>query len=358
MVQYMYLLMPPSERHLFFYGNKVECWIGDYKVSGFLDTYHRRIDYIRISVTDRCDLSCIYCTGSEVPRLAHDDIMRYEEIQRIVQAAARLGVKGLRITGGEPLARPNIDKLLKMLVQIEGIEDITLTTNGTLLAKYAEELKAAGLKRVNISLDTFKADKYKQITGKDKLKDVLDGIEAAKKANLTPVKINTVVMRGVNDDEILDFARVTIDEGWHVRFIELMPLVSSEGKSNKLVSVKEMMAIIGESLGGLEPCLTTSGRGPAKYYKLPNAKGTIGFIGPVTECFCATCNRFRITADGKMRPCLLEDDEIDIKGPLRNGADIDELVKLLKQAVELKRERHRLSETYTHGQRQMWQIGG
>ena len=327
-------------------------------MSGFLDTYHRRIDYIRISVTDRCDLSCIYCTEKEVPRLSHNDIMRYEEIQRIVQAAARLGVKSLRITGGEPLARPNIGTLLELLVQVEGIDDITLTTNGTLLGKYAEELKAAGLKRVNISLDTFKADKYLQITGSDKLKDVLDGIEAAKKAHLTPVKINTVVMRGVNDDELLDFARMSAGEGWHVRFIELMPLVSSGVEGNKLVSVREMMATIEESLGELEPCLTTSGRGPAKYYRLPNAEGTIGFIGPVTECFCATCNRFRITADGGLRPCLLEDDEIDIKGPLRNGAGIDELEKLMKQAVVLKRERHRLNETYTHGQRQMWQIGG
>ncbi|MFH1662955.1 MAG: GTP 3',8-cyclase MoaA [Chloroflexota bacterium] len=327
-------------------------------MSGFLDTYHRNIDYMRISVTDRCDLSCIYCTEKAVPCLPHDDILRYEEIQRIVQAAAKLGVKSLRITGGEPLVRPNISKLVELLVQVEGINDITLTTNGTLLSQCAEELKAAGLKRVNISLDTFKADKYKKITGSDKLKDVLDSIELAKKVGLTPVKINTVVMRGVNDDEILDFARISASEGWNVRFIEMMPLVNTGLKDNKLVSVKEMMATIEESLGKLEPCLTTSGNGPAKYYKLPNAEGTIGFIGPVTECFCATCNRFRVTADGGLRPCLLEDDEIDIKGPLRNGAGIDELKELMQQAVALKRERHRLNETYTHGQRQMWQIGG
>ncbi len=327
-------------------------------MSGFLDTYHRRIDYIRISVTDRCDLSCIYCTERAVPRLLHSGILRYEEIQRVVQAAARLGVRSLRITGGEPLMRPNISTLIELLIKVEGIDDITLTTNGTLLGKYAEELKEAGLKRVNISLDTFKADRYKQITGSDKLKDVLDSIEAAQKAGLTPVKINTVVMRGINDDELLDFARISASEGWHVRFIEMMPLVNSEIEGRKLVSVKEIMATIKQSLGELEPCLTTSGRGPAKYYRLPNAEGTIGFIGPVTECFCATCNRFRITADGGLRPCLLEDDEIDIKTPLRNGANIDELEKLMKQAAALKRERHRLNETYTHGQRQMWQIGG
>jgi cyclic pyranopterin phosphate synthase len=327
-------------------------------LSGFLDTYHRRIDYMRISITDRCDLSCVYCTEQAVPCLAHEEILRYEEIQRIVQAAARLGVKGLRITGGEPLVKSNISKLIELLVQVEGIDDITLTTNGTLLGKYAEELKAAGLKRVNISLDTFKADIFKEITGSDKLKDVLDGIEAAEKAGLTPVKINTVVVRGINDGEILDFARMTASEGWNVRFIEMMPLVNPGNKGNKMVSVREIMAAIEGSLGELEPCLTTSGRGPAKYYKLPDAEGTIGFIGPVTECFCATCNRFRITADGRLRPCLLEDDEIDIKGPLRNGAGIDELEELMKQAAALKRKKHRLNETYTHGQRQMWQIGG
>ena len=327
-------------------------------MSEFLDTYHRRIDYMRISITDRCDLSCIYCTEQAVPCLAHEEILRYEEIQRIVQAAARLGVKGLRITGGEPLVKSNISKLIELLVQVEGIDDITLTTNGALLGRYAEELKAAGLKRVNISLDTFKADRFKEITGSDKLKDVLDGIEAAKKAGLTPVKINTVVMRGINDNEILDFARMTASEGWHVRFIEMMPLVNQGNKGSKMVSVREIRETIEGSIGELEHCLATSGRGPAKYYKLPNAEGTIGFIGKVTECFCATCNRFRITADGRLRPCLLEDDEIDIKGPLRNGAGIDELEELMQKAAVLQREKHRLNETYTHGQRQMWQIGG
>ncbi len=327
-------------------------------MSGFMDTYHRRIDYMRISITDRCDMSCIYCTERTVPRLSHDDILRYEEIHKAVQAAARLGVKGLRITGGEPLVRPDVSKLVEMLVQVDGIDDITLTTNGTLLGKYARELKAAGLQRVNISLDAFKADKYKKITGSDKLKDVLESIEIARKVGLTPVKINTVVMRGINDDELLDFARMSISDGWHVRFIEMMPFVNSGIEDKRLVSVEEMMKIIQGSLGELEPCLTKTGRGPAKYYRLPNAEGTVGFIGPVTDCFCATCNRFRMTADGGLRPCLLEDDEIDVKTPLRNGASIDELEGLMEKAVSLKRKRHRLNGTYTHGQRQMWQIGG
>ena len=327
-------------------------------MSGLLDTYHRRIDYMRISVTDRCDLRCIYCTEKSVPRLTHGDILRYEEIQKIVQAAARLGVKSLRITGGEPLMRPDLGNLIKMLVQVEGIDDISLTTNGTLLSRYADELKVAGLKRVNISLDTFKADKFKSITGSDKLKDVFSGIEAAKKARLEPIKINVVVMRGINDNEILDFARMSINEGWHVRYIEKMPLVTAELDNNQLVSVAEMMATVQKSLGQLEPCMAAVGNGPAKYYKLPNARGTIGFIGPVTDCFCSQCNRFRITADGGLRPCLLEDDEIDIKGPLRSGASIGELEQLMRQAAALKRERHRLNETFVPGRKKMWQIGG
>jgi len=327
-------------------------------MAGLLDTFHRRIDYMRISVTDRCDLSCIYCTERSVPRLSHYDILRYEEIQRVVQAAARLGVESLRITGGEPLVRPNLSMMVELMVQVEGIKDISLTTNGTLLSRYAAELKEAGLKRVNISLDTFKADRYKYITGSDKLKDVLNSIETAKKAQLTPVKINVVVMKGVNDDELLDFARMSVSEGWHVRFIEEMPLVVPDIGGNKLVAVKEMKDTIQESLGKLEPCLTTSGKGPAKYYRLSHAEGTLGFIGPVTECFCATCNRFRLTADGGLRPCLLEDDEIDIKGPLRDGATIDELEGLMRQAAALKRERHRLNGDFVPGQRRMWQIGG
>jgi cyclic pyranopterin phosphate synthase len=327
-------------------------------VAGLLDTFHRRIDYMRISVTDRCNLRCVYCTQRTIPNLSHYDILRYEEIQRIVQAAARLGIKSLRITGGEPLVRPNLNRLVELLVLIEGIEDISLTTNGTLLAKYAADLNNAGLKRVNISLDTFKVDKFKYITGSDKLKDVLSGIETAKKIQLTPVKINMVVMRGINDDEILDFAQMSISEGWHIRFIEEMPLVVSELEDSKLVAIQEMMTIIQGHLGNLEPCLTTSGKGPAKYYRLPNAEGTIGFIGPVTSCFCATCNRFRLTADGGLRPCLLEDNEIDIKKPLRNGATIEKLEELMLQAVALKKKRHRLNKNFTPGQRQMWQIGG
>jgi cyclic pyranopterin phosphate synthase len=325
---------------------------------GIIDSFHRQIDYMRISVTDRCNLRCIYCTAQLAPRLTHDDILRYEEIQRVVQAGAGLGVKKIRLTGGEPLVRPELDKLVELISRVEGIDEITLTTNGIFLAKYAVQLKAAGLKRVNVSLDTFKSKRFKRITGGDGLDNVLRGIEAARAAGLDPVKINMVVLKGINDDELLDFARTSVSDGWHVRFIEEMPLVNSEVNENRMVSVQEMMTVIQDSLGKLEPFFSASGNGPAKYYRLPGASGTIGFIGPVTECFCSQCNRFRLTADGRLRPCLLEDDEIDLKGPLRNGAGVQELEELMQQAAALKRERHRLGGGFMPGKRQMWQIGG
>lgn len=327
-------------------------------MSGIVDSYHRRINYMRVSVTDRCNLCCIYCTTSSVPRLSHDDILRYEEIHRVVQAAAGLGVNKLRLTGGEPLVRLNLSRLVELLSQVEGIDEVSLTTNGILLDKHAAELKAAGLRRVNISLDTFMTDKFQLITGSDKLKDVLRGIEAAKKADLNPVKVNMVVLKGINDDELLDFARMTVNEGWHVRFIEYMPFANSRVEGNRLVAIGEIMAIIQESLGELEPCWPTSGNGPARYYQLPGAQGTIGFIGAITECFCAECNRFRLTADGWLRPCLLDDDEVDIKGPLRSGASIEELGQLIQAAAALKRAQHHLGEEPAPAKRQMRQIGG
>jgi cyclic pyranopterin phosphate synthase len=289
--------------------------------------------------------------------MSHDDILRYEEILQVVQAAARLGVRRIRLTGGEPLVRPEISNLVKLISQVEDIDEISLTTNAILLSKYAAELKAAGLKRVNISLDTFKAARFQHITGHDKLGNVLEGIEAARQEGLNPVKINVVVVKGLNDDELLDFARASMSDGWHVRFIEQMPLTTGI-KDNGLVPVKDIIDTINNSLGQLEPYQTVSGNGPAKYYRLPRAEGTIGFIGPLTDCFCSGCNRFRLTADGRLRPCLLEDVEIDLKSPLRNNATTADIENLMQQAAALKQERHRLSKDFSLGKRQMWQIGG
>jgi len=328
-----------------------------------VDNYQRRINYLRISVTDHCDLRCIYCTAHQVERLSHNDILRYEEIERIVRASAQMGINSIRLTGGEPLMRPHLEVLVGMLKKIDGIDDISMTTNATVLARHAENLAAAGLDRVNISLDSLNAERFHYMTGRGKLSTVLEGIEAARKAGLNPVKINTVLLKGINDSEILDFAAKTVTDGWHVRFIEYMPFAcdGSQGSTfaqNQTVSDAEIKGIIAGNMGELTPVMPSRGYGPAKYYQLENAKGTIGFIGAVTDCFCSKCNRMRLTADGRLRPCLLDDDEIDIKTPMRRGLSDEELRKLMSQAVDIKHEKHRLGEHVLPAARQMWQIGG
>jgi len=325
-------------------------------MTGILDSFGRSINYLRVSVTDRCNLRCLYCMPPEgVPQMPHSEILSYEEVQTVVRAATELGINRIRLTGGEPLVRAELPKLIKMLSQIEGIQELSLTTNGTFLKKYALELKQAGLSRVNVSLDTFKADKFQYITRLGKLKDVLEGIEAANEAGFHPVKINTVVMRGINDDEILDFARMTYEEGCHVRFIELMPF---KGVA-EFVSSAELRQHI-SLLGKLEPCASITGNGPAIYYRLSGAKGTIGFISPLSELsFCSRCNRMRLTPDGRLRPCLLGEDEIDLKMPLRNNASMEELKRLILKAVSSKPEHHHLEGGNVRlVKRKMSQIGG
>ena len=328
-------------------------------MSGLSDSFQRPINYLRISVTDRCNLRCIYCMPVEGIRLmSHGDILTYEEINIIAKAAAELGINRIRITGGEPLARLGVPRLVHMIAQIDGIKDIALTTNGVLLARYAAELKKAGLWRVNVSLDTLKEDKFEFITrSNESLGAVLDGIEVARSVGLNPVKINVVVMYGINDDELLDFATKTINDGWHVRFIELMPLTGTSTLASQFMPVSEMRKRL-ELLGELEPCLPSAGNGPAKYFRFPHANGTIGFITPVSEHFCVRCNRLRLTADGKLRPCLLDDYEIDLKSPLRSGLSSDGLKQLIEEAVANKPLRHHLAEGYTPKDRPMTQVGG
>jgi len=270
--------------------------------------------------------------------------------------AAELGINKVRITGGEPLVRTGLSSLIRMLAQIDAIDDIALTTNGTLLAQYAGELKTAGLRRVNISLDTLKPDKFRLITrGGVDLDSVLEGIDAAGAAGLNPIKINVVVMAGSNDDELLDFARKTIEEGWHVRFIEQMPF-NQELADSSFVPVNEMRERLA-ALGELEPS-TVKGNGPAKYYRLPQAKGTIGFITPVSQHFCFHCNRLRLTADGKLRPCLLSEREFDLRQPLRQGISAEELKKLIKRAVDSKPRQHKLAQGCVPQDRPFSQVGG
>jgi cyclic pyranopterin phosphate synthase len=338
-------------------------WLQDnlkYKeaMSNLVDSFSRRIDYMRVSVTDRCDLHCIYCSDRTLSPLTHDEILRYEEIERVVEAAARLGVTKIRLTGGEPLARLHITRLVKMLSSIQGIEEVSMTTNATMLATFAEELKAAGLRRVNISLDTLKRKKFEHITGSDKLQDVLEGIDTARQAGLEPVKINIVVLKGVNDDEIPDFVRKTVTDGWNIRFIEHMPFQNHLTLGEGFVSVAEIKEIIQKTCGELITGHPGVGNGPAKYYRLANAHGTVGFIGAVTECFCQGCNRFRLTADGKLRPCLLDDDEVDIRDALRRGATITELAEIIQSAAVQKQGQHHLAEGSIPMVRSMRQIGG
>jgi len=328
-------------------------------MSGLSDSFQRPINYLRISVTDRCNLRCIYCMPVEGIRLmSHGDVLTYEEINIIAKAAAELGINRIRITGGEPLARLGVPGLVHMIAQIDGIKDIALTTNGVLLARYATELKKAGLRRVNVSLDTLKQDKFEFITrSNENLGDVLQGIEMAKSVGLNPVKINVVVMYGVNDDELLDFANKTINDGWHVRFIELMPSAGASTIASQFVPVSEMRKRL-ELLGKLEPCLPSAGNGPAKYFRFPHTSGTVGFITPVSEHFCFHCNRLRLTADGKLRPCLLADYELDLKSPLRSDMPSAGIKKLIEEAVVNKPLRHHLAEGYTPKDRPMTQVGG
>ncbi|MFC1983666.1 GTP 3',8-cyclase MoaA [Chloroflexota bacterium] len=328
-------------------------------MTGLSDSFQRPINYLRISVTDRCNLRCIYCMPSDgISLMPHDAILTYEEIYTVALAAAELGIDRVRLTGGEPLVRPELSKLIQMLAHLDAINDISLTTNGLLLSRYATKLKQAGLQRVNVSLDTLKQDKFEFITRRNNnLSDVLEGIEAARSMGLNPVKINVVVMAGINDDELLDFATKTIDEEWHVRFIELMLPVGVSTTASQFIPVSDMRKHL-EILGELEPCPSSVGNGPAKYFRFPQAKGTIGFITPVSEHFCFRCNRLRLTSNGKLRPCLLAEDEIDLKQPLRSGISSAGLKRLIEEAVARKPWHHRLAEGYIPKDRPFTQVGG
>ena len=328
-----------------------------------LDAYNRSISYLRISVTDRCNLRCIYCMPPEgVPWRSHEEILRYEEIETVVRAAARLGITKVRLTGGEPLVRPGIVDLVHMLAHVPRVDDLAITTNGILLARYAAALAEAGLRRVNVSLDTLRPERFQRITRRGRLEDVLVGIEAARQVGLEPIKINTVVIRGMNDDEVVDLARKTMEEGWNIRFIEVMPVgngvLADSGWHDRVVTGREVKQRIEAALGPLEPAKMATGNGPASYYRLPGASGTLGFITPVSEHFCYRCNRLRLTADGQLRPCLLSDQEIDLRTPLRQGADATQIRALLLRGIESKPMRHHLDECELPETRVMSEIGG
>jgi cyclic pyranopterin phosphate synthase len=328
-----------------------------------LDAYNRPISYLRISVTDRCNLRCIYCMPPEgVTWRPHAEILRYEEIETVVRAATELEITKVRLTGGEPLVRPGIVDLVRMIARVPGIDDLAMTTNGILLPRYAAALAGAGLQRVNVSLDTLRPERFRRITRRGRLEDALAGIEAARRAGLEPIKINTVVIRGMNDDEVVDLARKTMEAGWNIRFIEVMPVgngvLADGGWRERVVTGGEVRRRIEAALGELEPAKVSAGNGPARYYRLPGARGTLGFITPISEHFCYRCNRLRLTADGQLRPCLLSDQEIDLRTPLRDGAGIAEIKALLLQGIERKPMRHHLDECQRPERRVMSEIGG
>ena len=327
-----------------------------------IDPFGRKIDYLRISITDHCNLKCYYCTPfSGRSQLERTEILSYEELLKVVQAAAAIGITKIRITGGEPLVRKGVVGFCRMLSEIDGLKSLALTTNGVFLKEMAGPLFNAGIQRVNISLDTLRPERFEKITGYDRLSRVLAGIQHAEQTGMQPIKINTVVMRGINDDEIEDLARLTLDKPYHVRFIELMPTDSAAcGDYESLfMPVEEIIKKINRiDRVQIEPA--SDSYGPARLARLPGAQGKVGFIAPISWHFCDSCNRLRMTADGKIKTCLFSREEIDLKTPLRTGATQNEIIDIFRQAVAAKSSGHHLNakDHQNACQRAMRAIGG
>lgn len=324
------------------------------------DGFGRRIEYLRISVTDKCNLRCVYCMPLEgLQWLRRDEILRFEEIAEIVRTMARMGLRRVRITGGEPLVRRNLPALVRMLAEVPGIEDIALSTNGVLLAPLAEELREAGVHRINVSLDSLRPDRIDAIARRQGVHaDIFEGLAAAERVGFSPIKINTVVMRGRNDDELVDFARATLERPWHVRFIEVMPVGANLDISmEEYIPAFEILDRV-RAIGDLKPVEGPIGNGPARYFRFPGAAGTIGVITPMSHNYCDRCNRMRLTADGQLRPCLFGSIQTDLRGPLRRGEPLEPYIR---QTLEIKPERHHLvqgSAAGSGGLVALSQVGG
>ncbi|MGM0379057.1 MAG: GTP 3',8-cyclase MoaA [Bacillota bacterium] len=306
-----------------------------------IDKYNRNVNYLRISVTDRCNLRCKYCMpDGNIDLIKDKEILDFDEIIKIVKTAAKLGVNKVRLTGGEPLVRKNIDKLIKKIKSIKNIDEIGLTTNGILLKELAKDLKLAGLDRVNISLDTLDSNKFKEITGFDKFNNVISGINEAKKVGLTPIKINTVIMKGVNDLEIDKFINMAIKHKLIIRFIEFMPSGDKVKLQNShYVSNMELFEKINKKY--ILNSKNTFEKSPSKTYKIKGKKAKVGFISPISNHFCSKCNRLRLTSSGRLRPCLSSDKEIDLKPYINNNETLE---KLFLKAIKIKPKNHSLME--------------
>jgi len=324
-----------------------------------IDRFDRRINYLRISLTDRCNLRCIYCMPPEGERkLRHKDILRYEELLRIARIAIKLGINKIRLTGGEPLVRKGIQEFIPMLTALNGLDDVSLTTNGVYLKDNLEILKAAGIKRINVSLDSLKRLNFKLITRFDYFNEVWEGIEKAKDMGFYPIKINIVIMKGINDNEVLDFARLAIDQPYHIRFIECMP-IGLQTNNTAFISNSEIEKTIVDRFGPLIPLSHGQSDGPAARFRFDGGKGEMGFISAISDPFCKDCNRLRLTANGVILPCLLSNTEVDIKDPLRRGCLDEELIKVFQDAVHLKPKSHPLNpEDNQRVHRKMCSIGG
>ena len=324
------------------------------------DQFGRRVDYLRISVTDKCNLRCTYCMPVEgLDWIDREEFLTYEEIASVVRQMAGQGLRRIRLTGGEPLVRRDLPDLVHLLSAIPEIEDISVSTNAILLPQFGRELKDAGATRVNVSLDTLRRDRFRDVARRSErfFDATMEGIEAAERLGFSPLKINTVLMRGVNDDEIEDFAEITREKPWHVRFIELMPTGDNLHLSKRFLSTDSVLRRL-EEIGDLQPAPGPLGNGPATYFQFDGAPGTVGVITPMSHNYCDRCNRMRLTADGKLRTCLFGTHEVDLRAPLRETGDI---LAAVKTALAGKPERHLLqlgSASGSGGLRALSQVGG
>ena len=329
-----------------------------YSIDPMHDSYGRRINYLRISLTDACNLRCVYCMPENMTFRPRQELMTDVEILFLVRVGASLGVNKIRLTGGEPTIRPSVVELVRAIAATPGINDLGMTTNGILLDKLAQPLADAGLKRVNISIDTLDGEKFHKITRWGHIDEVWRGIRAAESAGLTPLKLNCVVVRNFNEEDMIDLARLTLENDWDVRFIEMMPFGEiSDFQQGNVVTFREMRQRVESLFGPLEEA-SYDFVDPSRPFRIPGAMGTLGFISSVSEPFCQGCGRVRLTADGKLRLCLLRDDEVDLLTPLRQGATFEEMRSLMHDGAFHKPWGHGLAQGKFAENRAMNQIGG
>jgi len=324
-----------------------------------IDRFGRKITYLRISLTDHCNLRCVYCMPEDMTFRPTAEMMQDEEVFTLTRLFASLGFTKVRLTGGEPTVRAHIVDIVRGIASTEGIKSVSMTTNGVLLSKLAQPLAEAGLQRVNVSIDTLNPEKFHRLTRWGKLQDVWDGILAAERAGLAPIKLNAVVVRGYNEDDVVDLARLTLDHPWQIRFIEMMPFAgATDLQTSQVVTMAEIQERIEDSLGDLQVANDGKLDGEARIFQLPKATGNVGFISSVTAPFCASCNRARLTSDGRLRLCLLREKEVDLLTPLRAGASLEDLRQIIIGGVWDKPWGHGLADGIIPLNRVMSEIGG